>query len=87
MATQATLDGVIPPVIPELTQAAENYVAVRDERMKLTKEEVAKRTVVVDLMKSNSLTSYQDNANELTIVLETKTKVKVKIGGEEPEED
>lgn len=55
---QGELPGVGRKEIKELDEAAEDYVAKRDQRMALTKLEVAAKTKLTDLMKAHKLKAY-----------------------------
>lgn len=83
MAKEAHLPTMELQSIPELTEAAENYAEVRDKRIKLLAKELELKEKVGDLMKEHKLTSYRDD--DLTITLETKEKIKVKIESGENE--
>ncbi len=47
--------------IREIDVAAEAYVEVRDERMKLTEDEVEKREALIAAMKKAHIESYRDD--------------------------
>jgi len=83
---QKQLPGLEDPSIPELDKAAEAYVAVRDERMELTKEEVTKRDTVQRLMIEHGLTSYRFDSKVVSIVPGV-DKVKVKAVGGDPDDE
>lgn len=55
---QLQIAGTEPVCIPELDEAAEEYVAFRDERMALAQKETASRVRVIDEMKKNNLNTY-----------------------------
>jgi hypothetical protein len=74
-------EGMARKKIPAIEKAASKYRAIRDERMALTKEEVQARNNLVDAMTDNEVDVYKfDDAEgeELTVELDTTTKVKVK---------
>jgi hypothetical protein len=50
----------MPGRIEDLHKAALDYVAIRDHRMELTKEEVAAKAVVLDLMTQHKETVYKE---------------------------
>lgn len=83
-------EGVSQKKIPAIEKAAGNYVEVRDSRMKLTKEEVAARAVLINALNENGVTRYQydDNIVELK---PGEAKVKVRLvdpdDAEEGEDD
>jgi len=65
--------------IPELEEAALDYAAIRDDRMKLMGEEVEKKTGLLGLMKKHGRKTY--TCENITIELvpgEETVKVKVK---------
>ncbi len=82
---EASLPGMEDEVFPEVTEAAEKYVKVRDERMALTKKEVDLRDSLGALMEEHKLEEYHDD--ELTVTLTTNKKVKVKVKGDDPSEE
>lgn len=63
--------------IPEIEQAAEEYVAIRDKRMVLTEDEVEARTRLIAKMKDHKLDFYKFDGQIVT-VLHGEDKVKVK---------
>ena len=75
---QTEIPGTERTVLPNVTSAAESYVDVRDQRMKLTTEEVSKREILVMEMKEAGLDSYVDEEAGLEIVIEHRDKVKVR---------
>jgi hypothetical protein len=71
---------------PDISKAAEVYVAHRDERMEATKTEVETRDALILKMKEHGITVYRDPDSDLLVTLiEGKTKVKVKKAGEDEE--
>jgi hypothetical protein len=81
---QSELPIQMPGRIEELHMAALNYVAVRDQRMELTEEEVAAKAVVLELMQKHQEMTYNVEGVEITRILgEEKIKVKVHRAGEE----
>jgi hypothetical protein len=60
--------------IPALTEAAEEYQAAKEKRMKALTFELEKREQVTTLMKKHKLRVYRDD--DLFVVLEDKVKVK-----------
>ena len=69
-----------PQVIPELTKAGEDYEAARDSRMELTKQEVEKKTALVQLMIKHNLEVYRDASTDpvMEITLNRLSKIKCK---------
>lgn len=82
MARTATLPGVS-EANPELTKLAEKYVEKRDDRMAVGKKESELKQQLIATMKVLKLRTYFDQEANLSIVLESKTSVKVKVGGDE----
>lgn len=81
-ADQGTLPGpeFQRPEIPEVEEAAENYRALRDERMSLSEREGPAKKNLIDKMVSHGITifRYVDSEGiERRVVLETKTNAKV----------
>lgn len=87
MARTATLPGVGEERDAELTKLAEKYVEKRDERMALGKKESELKQQLIGAMKAAHRRSYYDEEANLSITLENQTKIKVKIGGEEQDDD
>lgn len=75
---QAHFAGMEPPSIPEIDRAAENYCAVRDERMRLTTDETEKKTILRALMLKNQLKNYEYDGKEVLIDDEPTVKVRKK---------
>lgn len=75
--------------IPEISDAAEAYVTVRDERMLMTEEEVTKRNTLIEVMRKHTLLFYRDPEADLEVVItEGDAKVKVsKAAAEKAEKD
>lgn len=85
---QQHFEGMEPPRVPALDSAMESYVAVRDQRMELTKREVELRGKVEELLKTNQLTTYANEHFRAEIKpAETKLKVKRLDTGEGDEDD
>ena len=84
------MPGTERPKVKELDNAIRAYLDARDSRMELTKKEVEKRTILLDRMHSNGLTSYHWNGYDCTI--DSKEKVKVRTseeddGGSDPDDE
>jgi hypothetical protein len=61
----------------DVSEAADDYVAVRDERMALARREIETRAVLMDRMKRHKITRYVDDDFEIEIVsVDEKLKVK-----------
>lgn len=71
------LEGMGPPVIIELESLAESYLETRDERQRLTKDEVELHGRLLDMMHKHNLTSYQ--WGDYTIFIEKDEKEKVRV--------
>jgi hypothetical protein len=89
-AQQTQIPGTERTVIRAIEEAAEEYRAARDERMELTKVEVAKRAALLDVMAKHETTLYVflDSENEeITVEIKTKSKVKVRKAGSKSSDD
>lgn len=75
---QTSIPGTERKVNKAVRTAAENYVEVRDERMDLTKMEVAKRDLLIEVMKKFELTTYRDEDADLEVTLDVTEKCRVK---------
>ena len=64
---QSRLPGMERPSNPTIDRAADEYVEARDERMKLTQQEVALKENVRKLMKKHKRKSYSSAAVEITV--------------------
>lgn len=73
---QGYLPDLEPPNIPRLNDAAETYRIARDERMRLTEEEVEAADKLLALMHEHKLTTYEFDG--LVVTVDTAEKVKVK---------
>ena len=81
---QARLPEMQDPQIEELEAAAEEYAAVRDERIALTPEETRLKTELLGLMKKNGRTSYVHDGFDIKVIVESE-KVRVRIRKEDSE--
>lgn len=90
--------GVVPVVIEEIEQAANDYVLVRDQRMELTRREVALKTNLIQtvLAHADALVPGEDGTkryyyDDLVVILKPgKPNVKVRSessASEEVEDD
>lgn len=70
--------GTEPATIKELEDAAQDYVAARDERMGLTELEAERKKLLAELMKKHKLATYAFDGQmiEYTHVDEDQVKVK-----------
>lgn len=84
------------PSIPEIDEAAEKYVRVRDRRMKLTTEEVTLRETLIETVKQHikDLTANGDGelhyryGDDMEVILKPgKEKVKVRHASADSEEE
>jgi hypothetical protein len=87
MARTGTLPGVEEATDAMLTEAAEEYVSARDDRMALLKKEVDLKETLIGMMRARRIKTYHDDEANLSIVLESKTSLKVKIGSDDEGED
>lgn len=71
---------------PDITDAAERYREVRDERMALTEAEGETKKKLHDLMKKHSLTVYVDEDAELRVDVVTVDET-VKVGKWKPKKE
>lgn len=61
------------------------YAESRDARMAQLKDEIDKRDDLIEAMEEEGMEVY--TRNNLTVVLDHKTKVKVRVSGSEGEEE
>ena len=72
----------------DVEKAATKYVAVRDERMELTKEEVKLQAALVAAMDAHNLETYICDDEDLEVIIKgSARKAKVKRRGEDEEEE
>ena len=83
---QGTLPQMEDRAIADLQQGAIDYAEVRDERMTLTKDEVARKGALLRLMKKHKKLSYAYDGVVITIVPGEET-VKVRVRGKKTEEE
>ena len=82
------LPGMEDRAIKPLEEVAEQYAAIRDERMELTQREHALKDLALKLMKKFEKTVYRHDGIEITVVPgEDDVKVRVKKEPEADEED
>lgn len=76
-------EGVEVKRIAAIDKAADEYTDIRDKRMTLTEEEVAKRQTVINLMQKHGLTKYIYDGHVVELDKKDLLKVKpVKDSGE-----
>jgi hypothetical protein len=80
---QQLIPGAEPVSIPAIDEAADQYVKVRNKRMKLTLEEVELRDKLVELMKENELTVYEWDEQIIELTATEKVKVRKRKDAEE----
>lgn len=85
MGKQEALDGIMTEH-PAIEKAAGAYVAARDARMALTKDEVATRAALIEAMKSAGVLSYR-TTDGLECSLTTTTTEKIKVRAPKSDED
>jgi len=73
---QGHIEGMEPPVIQEVEDAAENYYSLNDKSWKLRGKVEEARDALLEVMKKNDLTTYEYD-NKIVSVTE-KEIVKVK---------
>ncbi len=82
---QTELKGIEAPSIPELDEAAEEYVEHRDKRIAVLTQEIAAKGVLLGLMKKHKLERYRYD-DQIVEVLPSE-KLKVKNANSEQEEE
>ena len=81
-AKQGHLEGMEPPTIKELDEAADNYMDIRDKRMAMTRKECSKQDHLQELMKEHKLTVYEYDGYIVTLNQTEKVKVRKRPEGE-----
>lgn len=87
---QAQIPGTERKVSPAVNTAGQNYVAIRDKRMVLTKKEKEAKEALIAAMRKAGETIYRDDSSTppLIITLSSTDNVKVtKVGQEEEPDD
>lgn len=95
MAKQTEMPGMERPKIPEIEEAAEKYVKVRDRRMKLTEEEIVAKANLLTAVEAHAKELPYDGENnrlyrfdDLLVILKPgKPNVKVKHASEDEDEE
>jgi hypothetical protein len=80
---QGHLEGLEPPRIKAIDDAADTYYEVMMERCKLSKEEYEAQTALLEVMMKENLTRYVYDGKVVTMT--STTKIKVKPNKEEAE--
>lgn len=70
----------------ELTKLAERHIEKRDERMAIGKKEVELKQQLITMMKNLKRRAYFDEEANLSITLESKASIKVKVGSDEDDD-
>ena len=84
---QGHLDGMEPPSIKALDDAADNYYEAMMDRVKLSKEEDEAKTNLIEKMKEHGLDRYE-TASGYVVSIVNMSKVKVKpVKNQEEESD
>ena len=86
MARTGMLPGIEDATDADLSKFAEKYVEQRDARMAILKKEIELKEQVIAIMRKLRLKTYCDHEMNLTITMDSKTTVKVKIGGDDDDE-
>ena len=76
-AKQGRLQGMEPPSIKEIDDAADNYFETMSDRCKLSKTEDEQKTALIELMKSNRMSRYE-TGDGLVVTVTDKSTVKCK---------
>lgn len=94
MPKQTEIPGMERPKIAAIETAAENYVALRDKRMKLLENEIAAKAKLTETMQANAGKLSQDGEGNLiykydeqVVILTEATAVKVKHAAAASEEE
>lgn len=76
---QPALPGLETPKHPDVEAAAESFVGARDERMELTKAEVATRDRLIATMKAHDLAVYRIEAEDGNLIVRLEEEAKVTV--------
>jgi hypothetical protein len=95
MPKQKELEGMEKPSIPEIEEAADAYVSIRDKRMAMTEKEVAAKTNLLQVLLSHEseLSPGEDGSklyrfdDEIVLLKPGKRVVKVKSAHEDEESE
>lgn len=77
-AKQKHLDGMEPPRVQAIEDAAEDYVQKRDLRVSCLADEIEAKQKLLDLMQDNKLTNYTFDNYEVRVAVKEQQNVKVK---------
>ena len=77
-AAQLYIEGTEPPRIKEIDDAASDYFEVMTDRCKLSKEEAAAKTALIEAMHKHGQTVYETK-NNLKVTVLSKSNVKCKL--------
>ena len=89
-AKQKFLDGMEPPSIKEIDDAAEHYFETMTARCELSKTEDEQKDALIDVMKSNKMDRYETSDGIVVTItaksnVNCKRKKDVSINGESDE--
>ena len=89
MGKQIAIPGTTQKAVPAIDRAAEDYVDIRDKRMKLTAKEVAAQATLVEAMQKHKLEAYRCTSTDepLDVTMVTKTKARVRGPKDEDAEE
>ncbi len=82
---QAHLDGMEPPSINEIDEAAQKYYDLNDKSWKMRGKVDEAREELLEVMKKHKLTVYDFDNKEVSVTEKEIVKVKKKKAGEEEE--
>lgn len=92
--TQKELAGMEAPEIKDIEEAADQYVTVRDKRMKLTTQEIAAKTALIQTVQKHAEDLSEDSEGNKVyrygdeiVILSDKLNVKVKKAGSDDDGD
>lgn len=86
-AKQAHLDGMEPPSIKAIDDAAENYYDTMQDRVKLSREEDEAKTALIEKMKEHGFERYEYEGKVVMLTSKSNVKVKAKNKAEENGEE
>ena len=83
---QGHLEGMAPPSIKAIDDAADNYFETMQERVKLSGEEHERKDALIDVMKENGLNRYETGDGKIVeVTANSNVKVKQKKAAETEE--
>lgn len=65
-------------VVEEITELAEEYIEVRDQRMELGRKEVDLRDQLLDMLDEHGVEEYADDDAGITVTVDVTRKVKAR---------